>query len=97
MTTSHITTTSVVAALVVSLSALAAYQPLFLAVAVASLGAGFWLVYRRPSRDGAGGACAVSGAGRILRSVLLVKGVLWLGAALVALSFGGDYAIRMVL
>ena len=80
-----------------SLSALAAYQPLFVAVAVVSLGAGFWLVYRRPSRDGAGGACAVSGAGRILRSVLLVKGVLWLGAALVALSFAGDYAIRMVL
>lgn len=78
-----------------SLTALAAYQPLFLAIAIAGLGAGFWLVYQRSPADCEAGACA--GAGRLIKSVLWVKGVLWLGTALVALSLGADYGASLFL
>lgn len=75
--------------------ALAPYQPLFLAGAVVCLGAGFWLVYR-PT----GGSCASDDTGarvvRLLRNVLWVKGVLWLGAALVAFSVSVDLGARML-
>jgi mercuric ion transport protein len=80
-----------------SVSALAPYQPLFLAVAAVSLGTGFWLVYRRPSPECEAGACATAGAGRLITSVLWIKGILWLGATLVALSVGADYGARAFL
>ena len=74
-----------------SLTALAPYQPLFIAVAVACLGAGFWLAYRRAPETCQTGACAGSSAQRQGR----VKAVLWLGAILVALSAGIDYGARL--
>lgn len=80
-----------------NLTALAPYQPLFLGVAVGSLGAGFWLVHRRAPADCATGACAGTGARRLIKSVLWVKGVLWLGAALVALSLAVDYGASLFL
>jgi mercuric ion transport protein len=71
-----------------SLTALAAYQPLFLAIAVASLGAGFWFVYRPASAVCATGNGSTRTGRRFLTSVLWVKGILWLGATLVALAIG---------
>jgi len=79
------------------LTALAPYQPLFIAVAVASLGTGFWLVYWRAPIACETGACVAAKGGRLLRSVLWVKGILWLGATLVALSVGADYGARLLL
>lgn len=72
-----------------NLTALAPYQPLFLGIAVASLGTSFWLIYRRAPADCETGAC--TGASRLIKSALWIKGVLWLGAALVALSLGTNY------
>jgi len=74
-----------------SLTALAPYQPLFIALAVACLGAGFWLAYRPAPETCQSGACAGSSAPR--RS--WVKAILWLGAILVALSAGIDYGARL--
>jgi len=70
------------------LTAMAPYQPVFLAIAVGSLDAGFWMVYGRRQSACATGDKAASGAGRVLGGILWVKGALWLGAAMVALSLG---------
>ena len=80
-----------------TLTALAPYQPLFLVVAVLCLGVGFWLVYRRGTADCDTGVCAGPKVGRYIKNVIWVKGVLWLGATLVALSFGIDYGALMLL
>jgi len=69
-------------------TALAPYQPIFIAIAVACLGAGFWMVYGRRQAACATGERPASGAGRALVSVLWVKSALWFGATLVALSIG---------
>lgn len=72
-----------------SLAALAPYQPYFIGIAVACLGAGFWLVYRHT-----GTACsAASGPGlaRLARNALWMRTALWAGTALVALAVGVDY------
>jgi len=74
-----------------NLTALAPYQPFFVAIAVACLGAGFWMVYRRAPEDCKTGACADSCVPRVIKGALWVKGILWLGATLVALSVGVDY------
>lgn len=71
-----------------SLTAMAPYQSIFLAIAIGCLGAGFWMVYGRRQVACATGDKAPSGAGRVIRSVLWVKGALWFGAAMVALSLG---------
>jgi mercuric ion transport protein len=78
-----------------SLTALAPYQPLFVAIAVACLGAGFWLAYRRAPQTCQTGACADSSVLRMSKGALWVKAVLWLGATLVALSAGFDYGARL--
>ena len=75
-----------------TVTALAPYQPLFLTIAIVCLGAGFWLVYLRGTNDCDTEACADPKAGRVIKSVVWVKGVLWLGAALAALSVGIDYS-----
>lgn len=79
------------------LTALAPYQPIFIVVAVVSLGTGFWLVYCKSAQICATGRCADSGTGRFIKRVLFVKGALWIGAALAALSVGADFGIRLVL
>lgn len=80
-----------------SLTALATYQPYFVAAAIACLGVGFWMVYGRAEKDCDSGACSTGQAGRLIKSVLWVKGVLWLGATLVALSVGVDLGARLIL
>ena len=77
------------------LAILAPFQPLFLLIAVACLGAGFWLVYGKSKPICETDACVASSRGRFLKSVLLVKGVLWLGAMLVTLSLGVDFGARL--
>jgi mercuric ion transport protein len=77
------------------LTALAPYQPIFIAVAAACLGAGFWLVYRRREPACDRDACALSAGGRLIRNVLWVKGALWLGAVLASLSLGLDLGARL--
>ena len=80
-----------------TLTALAPYQPVFLAIAVVCLGAGFWMVYGRRQAACATGDAASSGAGRALRNILLVKGALWFGAAVATLTIGVDVSARLVL
>lgn len=74
-----------------NLTALAAYQPLFMALAVACLGTGFWLVYRPARGACAAGPGAASRAGHLVRNVVFVKTALWLGTAIVAVTVGADY------
>lgn len=80
-----------------SLTALAPYQPIFVALAIACLGAGFWLVYARAPKACATGVCADPNPGQFIRTTLWVKGILWLGATLVTLTAGVDYSARIFL
>lgn len=78
-----------------SLTALAPYQPYFIGVALACIGAGFWLVHRR-----AGAACSATssrGIARLARNALWMKAALWAGTALVALAVGVDYGAFLLL
>ena len=64
------------------LTALAPYQPIFIAITVGFLGYGYWLVYRKPQIACAeGSACARPLPNR------LVKTALWGATALVVLAF----------
>jgi mercuric ion transport protein len=67
-----------------SLSALRAYQPLFVGITLLFLGFGFWQVYGRKACD-AGSHCRTPLADRI------VKLALWGATALLALAIGVDY------
>lgn len=79
------------------LTALAPYQPIFILLAVVCLGAGFWMVYRSSGKTDSSGVCVVPGCGRFVMGALWVKGLLWLGAALVAASVGVDYGLRLII
>lgn len=64
-----------------NLTALAPYQPYFVALAAALIGGGFWLVYRRPAAACADGSyCAGPASNRV------AKAGLWSGAAIVAVG-----------
>jgi mercuric ion transport protein len=66
-----------------NLTALAPYRPVFAAIAAASIGSGFYLVYRRPRAVCEDGAyCASS------RSSQLTKAGLWVAAALTVIAVG---------
>ncbi|MGH6926601.1 MAG: mercuric transporter MerT family protein [Propylenella sp.] len=71
------------------LTALAPYQPLFLAVAFAAIARGFWLAYRRPQAACASGACATPRRG--------VKAALWAASFLVIASVGVNFFAPMVM
>ena len=76
-----------------NLTALAPYQPVFLALAVGFLGAGFVMVYRRPtaaaSAEGSYCARPVSGRG--------VKIVLWSATVLTAAALAFPYVAPLML
>jgi mercuric ion transport protein len=75
-----------------NLTALAPYQPIFVAVTLGFLGTGFYLVYLRPRRACADGeACARSLPNRI------VKTSLWLATVLVAAAIAFPYAAPVFL
>ena len=67
-----------------SLSALKAYQPLFVTLAAVFLAFGFWQVYGRTRRSCEQEACSSQGSGRI------VKFVLWTATVLVVISLTAD-------
>ncbi len=75
-----------------TLTALAPYQPIFLAVTIVCLGAGFWMVYGRRQAACAADGRAATSAGRVFKSIIWVKGALWFGAAVATLAFSANFA-----
>jgi mercuric ion transport protein len=75
-----------------NLTALAPYQPIFIAFALVSLAAGFWRVYRRPAA-----VCAEGGACGRPTSSRLVKGALWTAAVLIVAAITFDYTAPFLL
>ena len=75
-----------------SLTALAPFQPMFIAVTLGFLGYGYWLVYRKPKA-----ACAEGAAcGRPMPD-RIVKLALWLASALVAAAIAFPYVAPILL
>ena len=74
-----------------NLTALAPYQPIFVAVAVACLAFGFVRVYRRPAACAEGEACARPLPNRA------VKLSLWLAAVLLVAAILFPYAAPLIL
>ena len=75
-----------------NLTALAPYQPIFVAITFGFLGYGYWLVYRKPKTACVdGSACARPLRGRI------VKLALWLATALVAAAIAFPYVAPILL
>src|SRR3546814_10728234 len=70
-----------------NLTALAPYQPIFVALSLGLLGYGYWLVYRRPKA-----ACAEAAACARTMPNRMVKLVLWLATVLVAAAVAFPYA-----
>jgi mercuric ion transport protein len=66
------------------LTALKAYQPLFVALTIMFLGYGFWRVYRKPVPDCGDGSCATPTSDRI------VKVALWTATLLVIVALTTD-------
>ena len=75
-----------------NLTALASYQPIFIAAAVAFLAAGFWRVYRRPKV-----ACAEGRSCSRPVSDRIAKIGLWTAAALIAVAVIFPYTARLFL
>lgn len=74
-----------------NLTALEPYQPLFFAATAGFLGAGYYLVYRRPKVVCADGSCAHPLPTRI------VKGALWLATALALAALAFRYLAPLLL
>jgi len=74
------------------LTALSAYQPIFITITLGFLGYGYWLVYRKPKIACAEGeACA-----RPLPDVI-VKSGLWFATVLILLAFAWPYLVPLIL
>lgn len=73
------------------LTALSPYQPIFIAFTVLCLGYGYWLVYRKPKI-----ACDESAACARPLPNRLVKFMLWLATALVALAFAWPVIVPLI-
>ncbi len=75
-----------------ALTALKPYQPIFIVMTLGFLGAGFWMVYRKPKAACAeGSACSRPLPNRI------VKTALWGAALLVAAALAFPYAAPLFL
>ena len=75
-----------------ALTALMPYQPIFIAMTVGFLAAGFWMVYRKPKAALVeGGTCARPVSERA------VKGALWGASALVAVAVAYNFAAPFLL
>jgi mercuric ion transport protein len=75
-----------------NLTALAPYQPIFVAVTLAFLGAGYWRVYRRPKF-----ACAEDAACARPLPNRVVKGALWGSTVLVLAAIAFPYVAPILL
>lgn len=74
------------------LTALSAYQPIFITITLGFLFYGYWLVYRKPKIACAEGeACA-----RPLPNII-VKSALWIATALILLAFAWPYLVPLIL
>ncbi|BCH24758.1 hypothetical protein MesoLjLc_44250 [Mesorhizobium sp. L-8-10] len=76
---------------IANLTALAPYKPFFVAGTAGILGYGLYLVYWKPRRACADGACVRPARNR------LVQVALWFAAALVAAAFAFDYVAPRLL
>jgi len=75
-----------------NLTVLEPYQPLFIAMSIGFIGAGFWLVYFKPKEQCVDGSyCSQPKSGRLLKSVL------WLSTALVAIAVAFPFLVPMLL
>jgi mercuric ion transport protein len=74
------------------LTALAPYQPIFIAVTLGFLGTGYYFVYRRPMT-----ACAEEAVCRRPVSIRIVKSTLWAATVLVAAAVAFPYAAPILL
>ena len=74
-----------------NLTALAPYQPYFVAGTLALLGYGYYLVYLRPKQTCADGCCARPLLNR------LVKSCLWSATVLVVAAMGFNYVAPLLL
>lgn len=74
------------------------YRPLFIAVAAAALGAGFWYSYRTPKAalaQGSGGAAGEADCDcEMPRANRLGRGMLWVATVVVAAFIASPYLIR---
>ena len=75
-----------------NLAALAPYQPIFVAVTLGFLGAGFYLVYRKPKNP-----CARDSACARPRRARVVKAALWSASVLVAAAVAFPYVAPLLL
>ena len=75
-----------------NLVALSAYQPIFIALAVGFLGAGFYYVYRKPSQ-----VCEVGSSCATPKSNHLVKSLLWVATVFVIAGIIFPYLGRYLL
>lgn len=75
-----------------NLTALAPYQSYFIAATLVFLGAGYWYVYFKPTKACEDGSYCASP-----QSDRLVKIVLWLATALVALALGVNFILPLFL
>ena len=73
------------------LAALEPYKPIFIAVTLAFLGYGYWLVYRKPKTCAEGDACARPLPNR------LIKGALWIATFMIALAILWPYIVPYIL
>lgn len=74
------------------LTALAPYQPIFIAITLGFLGYGFWLVYRKPKV-----ACAEDEACARPLPNRIVKTGLWLATTLVLVVLAWPYILPLIL
>ena len=87
-----LTVAGVSGAWMINLRALALYQPIFIAMTIAVLGYGFYLVYWKPKRAYADGAVCV----RPLMPNKVVRGALWFSSLIVALAFSFPYWFPLI-
>lgn len=73
------------------LTALEPYKPIFIAITLAFLGYGYWLVYRKPKNCAEGDACARPLPNR------LVKGALWFATFMIVLAILWPYLVPYIL
>ncbi len=74
------------------LTAMSAYQPIFITATLGFLGYGYWLVYRKPAQ-----ACAEDQACARPLPNKIVKAGLWLSTALVSLALAWPYILPIIL
>ena len=80
-----------------NLTALAPYQPLFLAFTLAMLGIGFYKVYRKPKSACRANACDVDGYCGTPLAERVIKIALWGATALVVLVLAWPYIAPLFL